>query len=362
MNGPSSATYVVTAGGTGGHVFPALALVRELQRRGRSVAMLTDRRGARFLSADVPHHLISAASPSGGLRARLAGGLALLQGTRQSLHLIGRLRPAAVACFGGYASFPAAFAAFLRRVPVMIHEQNAVFGRANRLAARFARLVALSFEDTEAVPTSRGASRIVTGNPVRPGFAPSGRRDDGGSVLLVLGGSQGARVLSDVVPEALVALPQGLRSRLTVWQQCRAEDLDRVRSVYGKSGIDVELSAFFDDVPERMARASLVIGRSGASTVAEILALGKPSLLIPYLHAADGHQHANAERLARAGAALLVPQDRLTATMLALELAPLLDGPARLAAMGDAARTIAHPGAARRLADAIEELAAEACS
>jgi len=349
--------YLIAAGGTGGHMFPATALARELLARGASVMMLTDRRGARYLGPDLPHALIRAGSPSGSLGARLRGVFALAIGTVQSWRVVGRVRPPAAACFGGYASAPAAFAARLRRVPLLVHEQNAVFGRANRLAARFARTIALSFAGTAAVPAG-DAEIVVTGNPVRPDFAlPEAPAATGNRRrLLVLGGSQGARILSDVVPQAVMALPDHLRRQIVVAQQCRPEDLERVREAYRSSDVEVELASFFEDVPARMAAADLLITRSGASTVAEILSAGRASILVPYLYAADDHQRANADALARSGAAIVVAQGELTPHRLAGHLKAVLEDPERLAAMARSAKGMATPGAAAALADALERL------
>ena len=352
-----SAPYLVTAGGTGGHVFPATALARDLMGRGEAVVFLTDARGARYLPADMESHEIRAKSPSGGLLARLTAVVTLGHGLIQSLALLGKLRPAAVACFGGYASFPASMAAILRRVPIMVHEQNAILGRSNRLVARFARVLALSFSDTSGIPTC-GTRSTVTGNPVRPGFASAvSKREDGRIRLLVVGGSQGARVLSDVVPAAVRSLPDGLREQVTVVQQCRPEDLERVRDAYVGSGVETELATFFGDMPDRMAQADLVISRSGASSVSELLTLARPSILIPYQHAADDHQHANAERLEREGAALLLPQAEITASLLGAALGDLLASPEKLTAMSEAARRLARPDAARALGDALVGIA-----
>jgi UDP-N-acetylglucosamine--N-acetylmuramyl-(pentapeptide) pyrophosphoryl-undecaprenol N-acetylglucosamine transferase len=352
---------LIAAGGTGGHMFPALALGRALRGRGCPVTLVTDRRGARFVGDDLPCTVVSAGSPSGSLAARVRGVAQLARGVVQSLAALRRERPAATAAFGGYASVPAAMAAAIARVPLLVHEQNAVFGRANRLIARFARTVALSFEPTAELPAQPGLRRLLTGNPTRPEFAarlaptaPSDRFR-----VLVLGGSQGARVFSDVVPAAVALLPAELRARLELAQQCRPEDLDRVRAAYAELGCTVELASFFSDVPERMAAVDLLVSRSGASTVAEILALGRPSLLVPYLHAADDHQTANARALAQAGAAVMVPQPELTPGRLALELENLMETPARLAEMSARSRALARPDAVERLLDAVLALAAE---
>ena len=235
----------------------------------------------------------------------------------------------------------------MNRVPLLVHEQNAVFGRANRMTARFARTVALSFEPTAEVPVRPGLRRLLTGNPTRPEFASQAAAPAASDRfrVLVLGGSQGARVFSDVVPAALALLPAELRARLDLAQQCRPEDLDRVRAAYAALGCEVELASFFADVPARMAAVDLLVSRSGASTVAEVLALGRPSLLVPYLHAADDHQTANAKALAEAGAAILVPQPELTAERLAAELEGLMRQPAQARGHGAAG---ARAGPSRR--------------
>ena len=252
---------LIPAGGTGGHMFPALALGRELRRRGHEVAVLTDARGRRYHDGELPCHVVSAGSPSGGFAATLVGIGSLARGFGQSVPLLRRLRPAAAAVSGGYASVPAALAAALARVPVLLHEQNAVFGRANRLIARFAKVVALSFGDTEAVPQV-GGKRLVSGNPVRPGFGveavPYIPPVEGVPFrLLVMGGSQGARVFSDVVPAAIGLLRPGLREHLEIAQQCRPEDLDRARAAYANLGLTPDLAPFFTDAPVRMREAHL---------------------------------------------------------------------------------------------------------
>ncbi|MFO1047830.1 MAG: undecaprenyldiphospho-muramoylpentapeptide beta-N-acetylglucosaminyltransferase [Geminicoccaceae bacterium] len=354
-----SGTILITAGGTGGHMFPALALGRALRRRGREVALVTDSRGARYVGGELPFTVVAAGSPSGRLGERLRGVAQLARGLAQSLLALRRIRPVVAASFGGYASVPAAIAAGLSRVPVLVHEQNAVFGRANRLTARFADVLALSFERTTGLPAGP-VRRLLTGNPTRPEFlgtVPAAAAER--FRVLVLGGSQGARVFSDVVPAAMALLPAELRTRLSLAQQCRPEDLDRVRAAYAGSDVEVELATFFSDVPERMAGCDLLVSRSGASTVAEVLALGRPSLLVPYLHAADDHQTANAAALAEAGAAVLVPQPELTAERLANELTALMREPARLASMAGRARALAKPDAVDRLVEAVLALAGE---
>lgn len=356
MSGP----ILIAAGGTGGHMFPALALGHALLARGRAVTLVTDRRGARYLDGALPCTIVSAGSPSGSMVARARGVAQLAKGAVEAFAALRRSRPAAAAAFGGYASVPAALAAAAQRVPLLVHEQNAVFGRANRLIARCAHVLALSFEATAAVP-NLPVSRLVTGNPTRPGFAAQiPVADPSRFRILVLGGSQGARVFSDVVPAALALLPADLAGRIELAQQCRPEDLERVRAAYAGQSLAVELAPFFADVAARMAAADLVVTRSGASTVAELLALGRPSLLVPYFHAADDHQAANARALAEAGAAVVIAQPAFTPEALAEELVSLMLAPERRTAMQAAARKLARPDAAERLADAVLHLAGEA--
>jgi len=360
MRGPAAAPVVLAAGGTGGHLFPAEALARELARRGRRIALMTDARSAaRAAEAFEGRELyvIRGAGLSGRGPLRAAAGTAsILVGIAQARGVLGRLGASAVVGFGGYpAVAPILAARLLRRRPALVlHEQNAVLGRANRLLARFADRVALSFEKMRAVPS--GASVAVTGNPVRPAiealaglpYAPPG--ESGAIRLLVLGGSLGARVLSDLLPAAIAALPDSLVARLHIAQQCRAEDLDRVRAAYAALGVEAELSAFFPDVAERLAQAHLVVARAGASTVAELACAGRPALLVPLPGAIDDHQRWNA----RASGADAVDQAGLTAAALGARIGDLLVAPDRLEALARETARRARPYAAEHLADIVE--------
>jgi UDP-N-acetylglucosamine--N-acetylmuramyl-(pentapeptide) pyrophosphoryl-undecaprenol N-acetylglucosamine transferase len=355
---------VVAAGGTGGHMFPALALARTLQSRGQQVILACDARGARYVPAAMAHHEIPAGSPSGPPRQRLAGMARLGHGLLKALALLRRERPAAVAAFGGYASVPVGLAAGLLRIPLLVHEPNAILGRANRLIVRRAALLALSFAATEGAAAARRAARSLTGNPVRAEVVA--RRDqpyrtpsrEGPLDVVVVGGSQGARILSEVLPAAIAHLPKAERARLQLTQQCRPEDLERVASAYAGLGFSAELASFFDDLPERLARAQLVISRSGASSVAELLVLGRPALLVPYRFAADDHQRANAEAVAEAGAGWVIGEAELDAERLAAKLSECLDQPQQLALMARRAHALGRPDAAAALADALASLAA----
>ena len=360
MSAPAQHPIVLATGGTGGHVFPAQALAAELQRRGRVVAVITDARGAAFEGA-VATHRIRAATLARSPMALAAAGRDITLGLVQSWRLLGRFKPSAVVGFGGYASVPTLLAARLRNVPRILHEQNAVLGRANRLLAPYVDRIAVSFAEVQAVQPRDRSKLVRTGNPVRPGIAtlagsPYAAPAPGGPVnLLVLGGSQGARVFSDVVPEALAALPAHVRGRLRVTQQCRPEDLDRVRAGYAEAGITAELSTFFADVPERLLAAHLVIARAGASSVAELTAAGRPAILVPDPCATDDHQTANARSVDAAGAAWLMPQNAFSPQALAARLECFLSLPTTLENAAGRAAALFQADAASRLADLVEQ-------
>jgi UDP-N-acetylglucosamine--N-acetylmuramyl-(pentapeptide) pyrophosphoryl-undecaprenol N-acetylglucosamine transferase len=292
---------------------------------------------------------------------RVRAGLALAVGLVEAWTALGRLAPSAVVGFGGYASVPTMLAARLRRLPSMLHEQNAVLGKANRLVLGGVARIATSFAKTRHIAADDPRARLV-GNPVREAvkglrglsyrFPEAGRVVD----LLIFGGSQGAASFSQVVPEALLSLPAELRGRLRIVQQCRPEDLDAVRLRYRQAGMVAELAPFFADLPQRLAAAHLVIARAGASTVAELAAIGRPSIVVPYPHAADDHQTANARAFAAAGACIVIPHAAFNAAALAAQLVDLLVAPRRLAEMAAAAHATGRPDAAARLADLVGEL------
>jgi UDP-N-acetylglucosamine--N-acetylmuramyl-(pentapeptide) pyrophosphoryl-undecaprenol N-acetylglucosamine transferase len=364
MRGPAVHPIVIAAGGTGGHFFPAEALASELIARGRRVALMTDARSGGLQSpvfAGLEQFVISGAGIAGHGAIRAAkAGLALAAGVLQARRILARIHAAAVVGFGGYPCVAPVLATRLmrHRPTVLLHEQNAVLGRANRFLARHADLLALSFAATERVPDS--AVTRVTGNPVRPAIGalaalPYAPPTDT-LCLLVLGGSLGARVFSDVVPPALAALPAGLRSRLSVVQQCRAEDLGRVRAAYEAAGITAELAPFFADVAEKLAATHLVIARSGASTVAELAVAGRPAILVPLPGAIDDHQTANARALAEARGASVIAQRDFTPDALRECISALFNAPDMLAHAALAARSIARADATARLADIVEEL------
>ncbi len=360
----SARTIVLAAGGTGGHMFPAEALAGELQNRGHRLVLVTDRRGAGQgqTLATLETHVIRAGTVAGGGVGHKVGGLMnVVAGVFQARALLPRLQPHAVVGFGGYPSLPTMLAAARLGTPAAIHEQNAVLGRVNRLVAPRVAAVALSFDRTERVETS--ARRIVTGNPVRREVvalrdtAYAGPKEGGDIRLLIFGGSQGARVLAQVVPSALAGLDEEVRKRLKVVQQCRIEDLDDVRQVYAHAGIEAELATFFEDLPRRMADAHLVIGRAGASTVFELAAIGRPALLVPLPHATDDHQTANANAFSETGAGWTISQSAFTPADLIGRLNALLSVPHYLEQAAAAARRFGVPDAAKKLADVVESLA-----
>lgn len=356
---------VLAAGGTGGHVFPAEALARSLATRGYRLALVTDARGTSYRGAlaQIETHRLPVSSLSGGVKQRLRGAFDLAVSLLRARRLLRRLKPAAAVGFGGYPSLPTMFAAVQLGIPTAIHEQNAVLGRANRLVARRVAAIATSFPEVTYMPEGAETRVTLTGNPVRPGVLAI--RGEGYELptaerplrILVTGGSQGAAIFSRVVPEAIAKLPPALRARVRVVQQCRAEDLERARAVYAGAGIAAELDAFFDDLPARLATASLVICRSGASTVAELTVAGRPALLVPYPHAMDDHQTVNAGALTDVGAAWLIDNVAFTPALLGERLSAFLADPMPLARAASAAWKLGRPDAAEHLADLVQRLA-----
>lgn len=354
---------VLAAGGTGGHLFPAKALAQALLGRGWKVVLITDERGGGF-GPDLPQvdvYRIAAGGLAGGGALRKARSFAkLAYGAYEAWSLLGRLKPAVAIGFGGYPSVPTILAAHRRRVPIVLHEQNQISGRANRLLARRARLIGISFPQTSGLEAVSERLRL-TGNPVRAAIAALGSKPfgvpgkDDRLRLLVTGGSQGARVFNELLPNALCRLPVELKRRLRVVQQVRGDDLESVQQTYRDCGIDCDLKDFFDDMPKRLAAAHLLVCRAGASTITELAAAGRPAILVPYPFAADDHQTGNAHAFAQAGGGWVMPQHDLTPERLAERVGALLSDPGTLARASTAARAFAVPGAADRLADLIGE-------
>lgn len=357
---------MLAAGGTGGHLFPAYALAEELARRDLIVDLVTDERGDRYgtgfparMTYQVPSATLAGRSPFELGRT----GLRLAQGIRRAYKLLGAVKPRVVIGFGGYPTFPPLLAARLRAIPTAVHEQNAVMGRANRMLAKRVTAIAASWEGTRSIPEAAAGKVHVTGNPVRQAVIDWSRRayeapsPEGLFQLVVFGGSQGARYFSDAVPPALARLGTSTRARLRIVQQCREEDLARVRNAYASSGIAADLAPFFKNLPELLASSHLVIARSGASSVTELSVLGRPAILVPLPHALDNDQLHNAKRLAEAGGAWCIEQKDLSAERLAAELAGLLQSPSRLGAAAAAAKREGKPHAVEQLADLVEKLA-----
>jgi UDP-N-acetylglucosamine--N-acetylmuramyl-(pentapeptide) pyrophosphoryl-undecaprenol N-acetylglucosamine transferase len=357
---------LIAAGGTGGHMFPAQALAEAMIKRGWRVKLSTDARGARyaggFPDAVVIEQVGSATFARGGVLSKLLVPFRITGGIIGALVSDLRDKPAVVVGFGGYPSIPALSAAWLLRRPRMIHEQNGVLGRVNQIFAKHVHRVACG---TWPTTLPQGVTGEHTGNPVRQavldragaGYIPPG---DYPMSLVVIGGSQGARILSDVVPAAIAALPEALRRNLRVAHQARAEDADRVSSAYDAAGIRAEVEQFFTDIPARLSEAQLVISRSGASSVADISVIGRPAILIPYAAATGDHQTANARGLVDAGAALLAPENTLDAATVSGHIASVLSQPQKAEAMARAALAQARPDATERLAALVEDLAKEA--
>ncbi|MBO0343697.1 undecaprenyldiphospho-muramoylpentapeptide beta-N-acetylglucosaminyltransferase [Roseibium sp. CAU 1637] len=359
-------TILLTAGGTGGHLFPAQALAGELQRRGHVVELATDERadkyGAAFPARKV--HLIASETLRGRSPVNLAKtAISLAKGTLQARAVLKNLKPEVVVGFGGYPTFPPMFAARLTRTPSILHESNAVMGRANKMLAGSVSALATSLPLVNADPELE-ARTVETGNPVRDavmdvaGSAYPVLNETGPIHLLVFGGSQGARFFSDCVPSALGQLPLALKSRIHLVQQCRAEDLERVRAAYQACGVEANLHTFFQDMPARISNAHLVISRSGASTLSELTVIGRPSILVPLPGAIDQDQLANAQGLAKVGGAWPVAQKDLTPERLCEDLVHLFDSPNILKTAADAALSQGKPDAVKRLADLVERVAA----
>jgi UDP-N-acetylglucosamine--N-acetylmuramyl-(pentapeptide) pyrophosphoryl-undecaprenol N-acetylglucosamine transferase len=354
---------LLLAGGTGGHLFPALALREVLMRRGWTVHVATDPRVGEMVEGvppaelhRVPSATFSLASPLGMLGAAAR----LLQGVRQSRKLLKRVRPAIVVGFGGYPTVPPAAAARLAKIPVVVHEQNAVVGRANRLLLRFGAVLATGFKNPKSA--KRAVRAVYVGNPVRKAIVEAVRpyempTPNAPFRLLVFGGSQGAHVFSKLIPTALGLFPEESRWRVSVVQQARAEDLRSTREAFVRLGVEAEVDPFFADMGERIANAHLVICRAGASTVAELAVIGRPAILVPYPHALDHDQAENARMLAEAGGAWLMPEHELTATALARRLGDLFESPDELALAADAAHAEGRVDAAELLADFVEAVA-----
>jgi UDP-N-acetylglucosamine--N-acetylmuramyl-(pentapeptide) pyrophosphoryl-undecaprenol N-acetylglucosamine transferase len=356
---------VLAAGGTGGHMFPAEALATELLRRGCRVDLITDERGQGFgnrLPEVSVHHVAAGGVAGKGLVPKVKNLARLALGYLQCRKLIKRLDPIVTVGFGGYPSVPPLLAAQQRESRTVLHEQNAVAGRANRFLMKRASKVALSFDKVRFFEELGGDKLVVTGNPVRPAIsalanqayrAPRGFEPIN---LLIFGGSLGARSFSRHIPAGVALISPELRSRLQIVQQCRAEDLADVAAAYKATGINVELKSFFDDMPQRLATAHLIVSRAGASTVTELTAAGRPSLMIPLPNSIDDHQLANARALEGPGAGWVLTESAMSPASIAERLTTILSHPDRLDLAAAAAKKLGRRDAAERLADVVMSL------
>lgn len=359
---------IVAAGGTGGHVIPAHALAEALAARGHETSLITDARGLRFpgLFEGVPRHVIPAATLSVRQPGTWWHGIrTLLAGRQAARRLLENYRPAVVVGFGGYPSLPAIWAATLLKIPTLLHEQNAVLGRTNHWLSRRANVLATTYEDTARLPKHKKLRLITTGNPVRarlialrdepyPTF-----EDDSIFRVLVIGGSQGAQILSEVVPAALAMLPIHLRRRLQVTQQCRPEDIDSARALYAKESIAADLATYIEDMETHLRFAHLVIARAGATTVAELSVVGRPAIFVPLPGATDNHQVHNTRDMVAAGGARMILQSQFTPVELARQIQKMALTPHALANAAARTRSVGRPEAANHLADLIEEMASQ---
>ncbi|MFZ4541037.1 MAG: undecaprenyldiphospho-muramoylpentapeptide beta-N-acetylglucosaminyltransferase [Rickettsiales bacterium] len=357
---------VLAAGGTGGHIFPAVALAEVLRARGYEPHLVTDHRFHQYNKSSgdgvlgtIPIHTIRARSLGGNGIRKCKNLLSIGLGVIQARCVLHKLNPLAVVGFGGYPSFPTMVAAMMAGERTIIHEQNSVLGRVNRLLAKRAKLIATTYEQTRMMPEAARARVRLTGNPVRAAVCAIAKVDypalaeNGMMRVLVIGGSQGASVFSEIVPEAMKRLPDDVRARIRLDQQCREIEIEDVRAKYAALGMQVDLAPFFVDVAARLASAHLVICRAGASTVAELMVAGKPALLVPLPIATDNHQYYNAQAIEESGAGWVVTQQAFTPESLAAKLETMMRVPHRLSEAAAKMRTLANANAAEILADLV---------
>ena len=360
--------FVLAAGGTGGHMIPAHALAAELKSRKHGVLLITDERGARFpgLFKDVPVHILPAGRLGGGPIGWLKAAGAVIKGRGEAKRLYREHRPDAVVGFGGYPAFPSLLGASAMHIPTVLHEQNAVMGRVNRLLAGDAKAIGTAYDQVDRLRPAYADKVVLIGNPVREEIARLGELpfppfDEIAPLkILVTGGSQGATVLSKVVPAGLGMLAPTLRRRLQVVQQCRPEDIERVRTQYAELGIPAELMTYIEDMDAKLADCHLMVGRAGASTVAELTAAGRPAILIPFAAATDDHQTANAREMVKAGGARAIQESDFTPQVLARQVEALAMDPVALNNAAARALSVGRPHAARDLADLVERIANKA--
>lgn len=354
-------TVLLSAGGTGGHLYPAEALAQELLRRGHKVVIVTDKRGHAFksLGDTVAIHVVSAATLGGGIMNKLRAITRMAAGIVQAQRALAKIKPDVVIGFGGYPSVPAVLAAQLTGVPTLLHEQNAVLGKANALLAGKAYVIATSLPGTTGIKGKDARKTITTGNPVRDAIvgarASAYPHTPERLKILITGGSQAARIFSDILPEAIAQLPPDLRARLDIVHQCREDMIAITHKAYARSGVTAEIKSFFGDMAERLKNCQLFIGRSGASTVAEVAAVGRPAIFVPYPGHADMQQLHNATVIANRGGGWVMLQQDFTAAALAQKLTDLMTAPDTLVTAAAAAKACGETQAAQKLADVVEK-------
>jgi UDP-N-acetylglucosamine--N-acetylmuramyl-(pentapeptide) pyrophosphoryl-undecaprenol N-acetylglucosamine transferase len=362
----ASSLIVLAAGGTGGHIFPAEALAEELRAQGHQVVLITDSRGKEYkgVLGSLDRYTVRAGTFGRGIMGKVTAATDIAIGVFQARSLLKRLKPAVVVGFGGYPSFPTVYAASGMGIPTIIHEQNSVLGRANRLLIKRVNAIATTFPDTRHIEDIYKSKTILTGNPVRASIRALHNipypelSHDGHIRILVTGGSQGASIFSQIVPAAIATLPGALRSRIRIDQQCREGDLEATRAAYNQINVSADLSSFFTDIPARLASTHLVIARAGASTIAELTAAGRPSILVPLPNAMDNHQYHNANALEESGAGWMMPQEGFTAAALSSRIEAFLSLPESLTRAANAARQAGRINAARELATLVLRIAA----
>ncbi len=356
---------VLASGGTGGHIFPAEALAVVLHKRGYQPILLTDTRYQDYAGGNVPWevHTIRASGVGGGIWHKISGVAELGVGWVQARRLLKKIAPAAVIGFGGYPSFPTMHAATALGLPTLIHEQNSMLGKANAVLAAKMHAIATSFTEVKGITEEDAKKIVLTGNPVRPAIKAlrempyPALNEESGFHLLVTGGSQGAAIFSDVLPEAIGLLPPALRQRIRVDQQCRAEDVEKTKEAYEKIAVSADIAPFFGDIAVRLAAAHLVVARSGASTVAELTVAGRPAIFVPYPHATDDHQTVNANAVEDAGGGWVMPQEGFTAAAVSARIESFLNLPVTLKEAAEKIRNAGRPDADAALADLVEKVA-----
>lgn len=354
----------LSCGGTGGHMTPAQALGNDLLSRGYRVEVLTDQRGLKYapLFSNMPMHVLRAGTAGQGIMGKIKGGMNLGLGIAQATKMISQNKPALVVGFGGYPSVPGVYAAQLLKIPTIIHEQNAIIGKANAFLAHKAERIAISLPTIQGLDEDETMRAIYTGNPVRPEIAAlyaapyPGLTDKGPLRIFIVGGSLGAKVFTDIVPDTLAQLPSEYRARLDVVQQCREDDVDRAKAAYKKAGIKARIATFFDDVATEIAAAHVVICRSGASTVAELTTAGRPAIYVPYPHHKDQQQKINADSVADVGGAWVMTEDGFTQDALRARVEIFFQSPEILFRAAEKALSCGRPDATRKLGNLVTAL------